>query len=143
MKAISILRRVIGIGESSSRLGVLLGGSPLSLFDMLLTTWGGSGTWCSFCGLHSWVVLCLLGPMFFNFVPCISPFLGCFGLFIISRVSSLKSFTYVWHSCLLASTLVLALCFFFPPFLGCFFSLKFGKVSSCSLCMVGYGIVEK
>ncbi len=32
--------------------------------------------------------------------------------------------------CLLAWTLVLALCFFFSPFLGCFLFVKFGRVSS-------------
>ncbi len=34
----SILRRVVIICEGSSRLGVLSGGSPISLFDMLLMT---------------------------------------------------------------------------------------------------------
>jgi len=40
----SILRRVVIIGEGSSRLGVLLGGSPISLFDMLLISGGVSKT---------------------------------------------------------------------------------------------------
>jgi hypothetical protein len=35
---ISILRRVVAIGEGSSRLSVLSRGPPFSLFDMLLTT---------------------------------------------------------------------------------------------------------
>jgi hypothetical protein len=39
----SILKHVVAIGEVSSRLGILLGGPPLSLFDMLLTKGGGSG----------------------------------------------------------------------------------------------------
>jgi hypothetical protein len=43
-KVISILRHVVTVGEGSSRLGTLSGGSPLSLFDMLLATGGGSGT---------------------------------------------------------------------------------------------------
>jgi len=41
---ISILRRVVTVGEGSSRLGILSTGPPLSLFDMLLVTRGGSGT---------------------------------------------------------------------------------------------------
>jgi hypothetical protein len=36
--AVSILTRVIAIGESSSRLGVISRGPPLSLLDMLLAT---------------------------------------------------------------------------------------------------------
>jgi hypothetical protein len=43
--------------------------------------------------------------------PCGPPVLGCF----------------------LAWTLVLALCFFFSPFLGCFLLVKFGRVSSLKL----------
>jgi hypothetical protein len=35
---ISILRCVVVIGEGSSRQGILSGGPPLSLFDMLLAT---------------------------------------------------------------------------------------------------------
>ncbi len=37
-----ILKCVVVGGEGSSRLGVLLKGFPFSLFDMLLTTKGGS-----------------------------------------------------------------------------------------------------
>ncbi len=36
--AVSILTRVVAIGESSSKLGVISGGPSLSLFDMLLAT---------------------------------------------------------------------------------------------------------
>ncbi len=53
-QAISILKRAVGVGEGSSRLGVLSGGlpfslfdmlgPPLSLFDMLLATREGLGT---------------------------------------------------------------------------------------------------
>jgi len=43
-QATSILKCVIEIGEASCRLGVLSGGPPLSLFDMLPTTRGGLGT---------------------------------------------------------------------------------------------------
>jgi hypothetical protein len=50
---ISILKCVVIIGEGSSKLGILLGGPPLSLFDMLFATRGGLGTCCSFCGLPS------------------------------------------------------------------------------------------
>jgi len=54
LQAFSILRRAVAVGEGFSRLGVLSGGlslslfdmlgPPLSLFDMLLVTRGGSGT---------------------------------------------------------------------------------------------------
>jgi hypothetical protein len=44
MQAISILRRVVVVSEGSSMLGLLSGGPPLSLFDMLLLTRGGLGT---------------------------------------------------------------------------------------------------
>ncbi len=53
-QAICILRRAVAVGNGSSRLGVLSGGLPLSLFDMLgllfslfdmlLATRGGSRT---------------------------------------------------------------------------------------------------
>ncbi len=43
-KAISILKFAIAIGEGYSKLGVLSGGPPLSLFDMLLMIEGGLGT---------------------------------------------------------------------------------------------------
>jgi len=36
--AVSILKCVVAIGEGSSRLGILSGGPPLSLLDMLLGT---------------------------------------------------------------------------------------------------------
>jgi hypothetical protein len=42
--AISILKWVVVVGESFSRLGVLSRGPLLSLFDMLFATRGGSGT---------------------------------------------------------------------------------------------------
>ncbi len=41
---VSILKHVVTTGESSSRLGVLLGSPSLSLLDMLLVTGEGSGT---------------------------------------------------------------------------------------------------
>ncbi len=40
---VSILRRIVVVGESLFRPGVLLRGPPLSLFDMLLMTQGGLG----------------------------------------------------------------------------------------------------
>jgi hypothetical protein len=40
----SILRQAVVIGEGSSRLGILLDGPPLSLFDMLLVIGGGLRT---------------------------------------------------------------------------------------------------
>ncbi len=42
--AISILRRVVVIGEGSLRLGILSRAPPFFLFDMLLAIGGGSGT---------------------------------------------------------------------------------------------------
>jgi hypothetical protein len=104
-QAISILRCVVAISEGSSKLsegssklGVIWRGSPLSLFDMHLATKGGLGTWCSLCGSPSSMVLLVrflglgsfhfLGCGSFHFVPCILPFFGCFGLFMIGRVSS-------------------------------------------------------
>jgi hypothetical protein len=41
---VSILKHVVTIGESSSRLGILLGSPSLSLLDILLVTGEGSGT---------------------------------------------------------------------------------------------------
>ncbi len=35
------MRHVVAVGEGLSRLGLLAGGPPLSLFDMLLATGGG------------------------------------------------------------------------------------------------------
>jgi len=46
------------------------------------------------------------------------------------------SLTYLWLpllGCLLAWTLVLAPCFYFSPFLGCFLFIKFGRASSIAL----------
>ncbi len=37
-------RAVVVVGEGSSRLGILSGGPPLSLFDMLMGSGGGWGT---------------------------------------------------------------------------------------------------
>lgn len=48
---ISILKHVVAICEVSSRLGILSKGLPISLFDMLLATRGGSETLCSPRGL--------------------------------------------------------------------------------------------
>ncbi len=44
VQVISNLRYVVALGEGSSRLSLLSGGPPLSLFDMLLTTGLGLGT---------------------------------------------------------------------------------------------------
>jgi hypothetical protein len=81
------LRHAIAIGEGLSRLGVLLGGPPLSLVDMLLSqlkgvqehdvplvvcpSQEGGG---SFVFLEMWVV---------PFRSLYSPFLGCFGFFFV------------------------------------------------------------
>jgi hypothetical protein len=45
VQTVSILRCAVAVGEGFSRLGLVSGGPPLSLFDMLLaTTGGGPGT---------------------------------------------------------------------------------------------------
>jgi hypothetical protein len=44
VKAVSILKCVVEGGEGSSKLGILSGGPPFSLFDMLLMTREVSGT---------------------------------------------------------------------------------------------------
>ncbi len=44
VQVVSILKHYFPIGEGSFRLGLLLGGLPLSLFDMLFMTRRGSGT---------------------------------------------------------------------------------------------------
>ncbi len=36
--AIYIMRQAVVVGEGSNRLGILIGGLPLSLYDMLLVT---------------------------------------------------------------------------------------------------------
>jgi len=90
------LRHAVAVvGEGSFRLGVLSGGPPLSLFDMLLETargGGGSATRCSPCGSPYWVVLLsswMWGPsILFLLFPL---FFGCFGLLMIGRVSSISS----------------------------------------------------
>jgi hypothetical protein len=74
--AVSILKHDIVIGDSFYKLGVLLGGPSLSLFDMLLAIGKGSRlnvplVVCPF----KWFV-CLLGCESFHLVPCIPPFLG-------------------------------------------------------------------
>jgi hypothetical protein len=43
-KAVSILKCVVEVGEGSSKLGILSGGLPLSLFDMLIVRREVSGT---------------------------------------------------------------------------------------------------
>jgi hypothetical protein len=43
-QAIFILKRAITIDESFSKLCLLSGGPPISLFDMILATEEGSGT---------------------------------------------------------------------------------------------------
>ncbi len=43
VQVFSILRHVVAIGEVSLRLGILLRGPPLSVFDMVFTTRRGLG----------------------------------------------------------------------------------------------------
>ncbi len=84
---VPISRRVVVIGEGSFRQNIFLGGPPLSLFDMLLVTEGFKNLmfplWFTLLG-GSFVFLDT-GPsiLFLAF-----PLLGCFGLFMIGRVSS-------------------------------------------------------
>jgi len=44
VQVVFILRHVVVVSEGSSKLRVPLEGFPLSLFDMLITTKGDSGT---------------------------------------------------------------------------------------------------
>ncbi len=66
VQSISILRCAVAIGE-----GVLLGGHPLSLFDMLVTT-----TKRELKNLMFPLWFALLGGSFYSLY---SPFFGCFG----------------------------------------------------------------
>jgi hypothetical protein len=52
----SLFRCIVTIGEGSSKLDVISRGLSLSLFDMLLATKGGSGTFVKF----SFPVMCLM-----------------------------------------------------------------------------------
>jgi len=76
VKAISILKHVIAIGEGSSRLGVLLGGSPLSLFDMLLRRGRGFGN------LMFTLWFTLVGGLFVFLDACLSILFFVFPLFL-------------------------------------------------------------
>ncbi len=62
------MRRVVAVGEGLSRLGILSGGPPLSLFDMLLATEGVQELDLVVCPL--WWFICLLGHGSCHFVPC-------------------------------------------------------------------------
>ncbi len=81
-QVVSILRHAVAIGEGSSKLALLSGGPPFSLFDMLLAIRGGSGTSCSICGSPSYVVLSSSWTWILPFCSLYSPFLGCFGSFL-------------------------------------------------------------
>jgi len=50
---VSILRHAVAVGEGLFRLGLLLGGPALSLFDTLLATGGEFQNLMSPCGLLS------------------------------------------------------------------------------------------
>jgi hypothetical protein len=94
---ISILKRVVVIGEGSFKLGILLGHPPISSFDMLLVTRTGFENlmfpfWFTLLGgsfLSSWTRKAL---PFYSLYP---PFLGCSGLFMIGRVSSMPTTTHL------------------------------------------------
>ncbi len=80
------LRRAIVVGEGFFKLGIVLKGPPLLLFVTFFTTRGGLKTWHSipllrwfFSSCWTWV---------FPFFSLYSPFFGCFGLFMIGKVSS-------------------------------------------------------
>jgi hypothetical protein len=88
---IFILRHDIVIGEGSSRLGVFSRGLPLSLLDIFSQHERVRELDVPFvvCPLR-WFFN-LLGHGSFHFVPVLEdvfPFFGCFGLFMIGRVSS-------------------------------------------------------
>ncbi len=66
----------IAVGEGSSRLGVLSGGPPFSLFDIFSRQKGVRELDVPFVvHLLKWF-FCLLGSGSFHFVPCIAPLLG-------------------------------------------------------------------
>jgi len=65
---------------------------------MLITRGGGSGTWCSPCGLPSLVVLLSFWMWVLPFCSLYSAFFGCFGLFMTGRVSSVGSTDQMWPS---------------------------------------------
>ncbi len=83
------MRCGIVTSESSSKLGLLSGGHPLSLFDMLLATWVGGfrnsmfPMW--FALLSGFFVFFDMGLSILFFV---FTFFECFDLFVIGRVSS-------------------------------------------------------
>jgi hypothetical protein len=90
---ISILKHaIVVIGESFSRLSVLSGGPPISLFDMLLATKRGfvEHDVPFVVYLLRWFLLfCKTCVLPFCSLYCIPPsFFGSFGLFIIGKVSS-------------------------------------------------------
>jgi hypothetical protein len=73
---VSILICVITVGEGSSRLCILLGGFPFSLFDIFSRQEGVQELDVLFVvHLLRWFFY-LLGPGSIHFVPCISPFFG-------------------------------------------------------------------
>jgi hypothetical protein len=93
---ISILKHVVVIDEDSFKLGILLGHPPISSFDMLLATRRGFKNMMFPVVVHPlrWF-LCLLGVKSFHFIPYIPPFLGCYGLFMIGRFSSMPTTTHL------------------------------------------------
>ncbi len=64
----------LAVSEGSSRLGVLSGGPPLSLFVMFLVIKVGLGTYVPLVVRPLRWFFCLLGHESFHFVPCIPPF---------------------------------------------------------------------
>jgi len=85
-QAISILQCVVAVGEGSTRLSVLLGGPSFYYWICFLQP---EGVW-------ELDVLFLVFPLFwvlwffYDWVPCIPSFSGCFGVFMIGRVSSIS-----------------------------------------------------
>ncbi len=86
VQVVFILKHDVVVSEGSSKLCVLSRGPPLSLFNMLFMTRGGSRTWCFDCGSPS-----LLGGsfVFLDVGPSI--------LFPIFPLYWVLSFIYDWQ----------------------------------------------
>jgi hypothetical protein len=63
---------------------------------MLFVVERGSKIWCSPCGLPSWMVILISWTWVLPFCSLCPPFFGCFGLYLISSVSSVDHFYIFW-----------------------------------------------
>ncbi len=70
------MRHVVAVGEGLSRLGILSGGPPLSLFDMLFATEGVQELDVPLVVCPLWWFICLVGHGSFSFCSLFCPFGG-------------------------------------------------------------------